>query len=190
VAAGLLALGVGVLVGALGGCEQATVLRIRQGAELGIITGPADPGHLQAAVTLCRRISSKTDRRYGIGRSFSLGQDRRVVALVDFHQAKPGRTYPVHLVWLAPGGKEIFRKYAEVTLSDQEPGFQADILWRKAEDFSYRKQESLQNTEPRFVLDSQLNIGPERDRAEGVYTFQVYLFRELILEEAFELQAS
>jgi hypothetical protein len=46
---------------------------------------------------------------------FTNGADRRVRARVALQNVRPDRTYSVHLVWVRPDGRELFRRYAEVT---------------------------------------------------------------------------
>lgn len=46
---------------------------------------------------------------------FPIRDDSQVKAAVTLEPLRPGRTYSVHLVWIRPDGREMFRRYAEVT---------------------------------------------------------------------------
>lgn len=46
---------------------------------------------------------------------FTIKDESHVKAEVNLYNPRPGRTYSVHLAWIRPDGREIFRRYAEVT---------------------------------------------------------------------------
>jgi hypothetical protein len=79
-------------------------------------------------------------------------------AEVTLSGLKPGKTEVVHLVWLKPGGKQLFRKVKE---------FVPD-----------KKTESLR---------SSISISPDRERDPGKYAFKVYRHRRLLATAAFEI---
>ena len=46
---------------------------------------------------------------------FPIRDESHVKADATLEPLRPGRTYSVHLVWIRPDGREMFRRYAEVT---------------------------------------------------------------------------
>ncbi|MFH1841873.1 MAG: hypothetical protein ABIF77_01585 [bacterium] len=167
-----------------GGCEQDYGQAIHQ--DTGLSAAEATD-QLQAEVVLCRRVS-RSGKPLNPGREFSMTESGYVGAFVKFQGLETGRTYSIHLVWLKPDGAEIFRKYAEVELTEIDTGYVTDIQWRKAEDFSYLRQKSQESETPEFYLDTRLNISAGKNREPGIYFFRVYVDRELFRETTFELK--
>ena len=131
-------------------------------------------------------------RRYGKGwrydrdREFKVKRSSWIEARVDVRGVEPGRVYPFPIVWTQPGGRELFRKYAEVVVAPADSvGYVADVVWKKAEDLGYRKHSRREVPEPGFILESSLNISTKREREPGEYRLRVYLDRRLLLEEPF-----
>jgi hypothetical protein len=156
----------------LAGCAQEA---LKQDLQAGFVT-----------VSLCPDGSGRHGRE-GCGDRFVIGRDGHVNALVEFAGVEAG-THSVHLVWIAPDGHEIFRKYGEVALRGDEDGYTAEISWRKAEDFGYLRREVQKRQRPGFALDSRLNIEPDRERSPGQYCLRVYWNRELLNEQVFHLE--
>ena len=113
------------------GCSSEEVQQVRA-ASSGL--APADDA-FSASVTMCRKIGSKSGRRIGAGHEFIMSEKSYVRAFVDFANVKAGRPYTVHLAWIRPDGKEMFRKYVEVRQGEAEEGeFATVINWLDAED--------------------------------------------------------
>ena len=97
----------------------------------------------------------------------------------------------MHLAWIRPDGREMFRKYAEVRQNTGDAGdFRTVINWLDAEDLHKVKSDTLMNTEPGFILESRFNTSLNKEREPGLYQFRVYLDRALLLEEPFTVRAS
>lgn len=137
-------------------------------------------------LTLCRKVSRKSGRPIGENDEFSIAAKSYVNALVDFNQVKPGRPYVVHLVWVRPDGRELYRKYAQVQQFTAEPGqYRTEITWLDATDLHDIKRETLSSDFPGFTLDSRFNISTARERETGKYAFHVYLDRRLLMTRDF-----
>ncbi len=135
---------------------------------------------------LCRKVSRKSGRRIGAGQEFKVTKKSYVRAFVDFENVQTDRPYTVHLVWIRPDGKEIFRKYADVRQANGAEGeFQTVINWLSAEDLHKVKSDTLVTAEPDFTLATRFNISEKKTREPGLYKFRVYLDRRLLLEEPF-----
>ena len=183
--------GLGLLLGlAACGQEDARGVREARAAEAAGAELAAAADGLQAEVTLCRKVGRRSGRRIGAGHRFVMTERSYVRALVDFAGVAPRRTNAVHLVWIRPDGRELFRRYAEVSVTPADEGYAARIGWREAEDLVRVEHEEQQNPGPGFTLDSRLNISAARERQPGTYRFRVYWNRELLLEEAFEVVSS
>lgn len=82
-------------------------------------TGGADSdadGLFHIEVTLYRRYTGSTwkpDKDH----EFRVKDESHVRARVALQNLRDNRTYSVHLAWIRPDGKEMFRRYAEVTRS-------------------------------------------------------------------------
>lgn len=142
-----------------------------------------------ASVTMCRKVGGKTGRRIGAGHEFQMGKKSHVVGLLDCENVRPERPYTVHLVWVRPDGREMFRKYAEVRQRILGPDeYRTDIAWLDAEDLHKVRSDSILTSEPRFTLQSRLNISEKKMREPGGYEFRVYLDRRLLLAEPFTVR--
>ena len=73
---------------------------------------PADLFH--AKVTLYRRYTG-SKWRLDKDHVFTVKDESHIKARVGFRNVRPDRTYSVHLAWIRPDGREMFRRYAEVT---------------------------------------------------------------------------
>jgi len=152
-------------------------------------SGAEASGEFSAAITLCRKVSRKSGRPIGAGDSFKMAGKSYVNALVDFRGVQPGRTYVVHLVWVRPDGKAIFRKYAEVVQTVQEDdSFRTVIRWLDGVDLHKVKRDTLTSEEPVFTLQSRLNISNKKKRVPGQYALRVYLDRRLLLARSFMVE--
>jgi len=172
----------------MAGCGQEDVAKVRHGATLDAETPEAAAG-FSAEVVLCRRVGSKTGKRIAIGDSFqelSEKKNRYIHAFLDVSDAPEG-VHQIHLVWIKPGGKEMFRKSAEVTIATTTEGFATDVVWFKAEDLHDRNaDETMLSETPDFTLHARLNVAPEKERVPGEYAFRVYWNRELMVEQIFQ----
>lgn len=150
----------------------------------------ADDSAFAAQVTLCRKVGSKTGRRIGAGNEFVMSTKSYVRAFVDFTNVKPGRPYTVHMAWIRPDGREMFRKYAVVSQGEAaEEGFSTVINWLDAEDLHKIKSDTLVTATPEFTLGTRFNTSLKKERVPGLYHFRVYLDRRLLLEEPFTVKA-
>ncbi len=141
--------------------------------------------------TLCRKVGRKSGRRIGAGHDFKVAMKSYVRALVDFQNVKPDRVYTVHLVWIRPDGREMFRKYAEVRqAATGSAEYQTQIDWLNAEDLHKIKSDTTKTEVPNFTLASRFNISTGRERELGQYQFRVYLDRRLLSTETFTVSGS
>ncbi len=140
-------------------------------------------------VTLCRKIGSKTGRRIGAGTEFRMAKKSRIRALVDFTAVRPERDYTVHLVWIRPDGREMFRKYGEARQTElTADSFQTVVSWLDGVDLHQVKTDTLSSKTPEFTLESRFNTSLAKQREPGTYQFRVYLDRRLVSENAFTLE--
>jgi len=166
----------------LAGCSSEEVKQVRA-AQMGETL--ADDA-FSVETTLCRKVSRKSGRRIGVGDEFKVRKKSNVRALVDFNNVKTDRPYTVHLSWIRPDGREMFRKFAEVRQYQAADGqFQTVINWLKAENLHYVKADTLLSDQPEFTLETKFNISEKKAREPGLYHFRVYLDRGLLLEEPF-----
>ena len=170
------------LVLLLSGCSSDEVKQVRA-SQLGETLAE---DAFSVETTLCRKVSKKSGRRIGAGNEFKVRKKSSVRALVDFNHVNQERPYTVHLSWVRPDGREMFRKFAEVKQSQIEDGqFQTVINWLKAENLHYVKADTLLSEQPEFTLETKFNISENKTRQPGLYHFRVYLDRGLLLEEPF-----
>jgi hypothetical protein len=172
------------LLAGLAGCEQDAVRRVRSGGAC----SAADS--FRAEITFCRRVSRRSGQRLGVGHEFRIAEKSYVRAFVDFAGVEPQRIHSVHLVWIRPDGRELFRKYAEISVAPQEQGYRTSVCWLDAEDHAYRREEEQTATVPGFSLDSSLDISADRSRDLGEYRLRIYWNRELLLEAPFSVLAT
>ena len=95
-------------------------------------------------------------------RAFDLEEDARILATVQLDNvyARGRRPMTLHLIWVNPAQKKVFKKMYEYTPND-----------------------STQK------ITGSFSIPPSR-RSPGFYKLRVYLHRELIAEKAFELRGT
>jgi hypothetical protein len=124
-----------------------------------VVRAARSSGDIEAAITLCSRVSKKTGRRIGAGRLFEIEDGKRVHAVVDLENrfARGDRELSFHLVWIGPNERVTYKKRVELAPDDSTSTFSSTIS-----------------------LSAR--------RRPGRYNFQVYLFRELIAEKSFELR--
>lgn len=153
-----------------------------------VSSGTGGPREFQAEITFCRKISRKTGRPIGQSDQFVIRHRNYVNALVDFTGVQPGRTHVVHLVWVRPDGRDLFRKYAEVTLEPgQDPAYRTVIRWLDGTDLHDVDTDTLLGVDPAIRLHSRINISQKRDRDPGFYQLRVYLDRRLLVSREFEI---
>jgi hypothetical protein len=109
------ALLIGLALMSLGGCETddrlealAYVERSAGGQDL------TDTEHFHPEVTLYRRYTGSKWRR-DKDHIFTVKDESHVRAQIDLQHLRPDRTYTIHLAWIRPDGREMFRRHAEVT---------------------------------------------------------------------------
>ena len=188
----------------LGGCENEHVARLRavgddETAGTVTTTEPDQASDFNAEITLCRRIGRRSGRPIGESEEFYIDEKSAVQGVVRFDQVEPGRTHTVHLVWVKPDGKELYRRYADVVVIDrvatdgapvdvpEDERYEARITWKKAENLHYARNKSVIGAEPGFTLTSKFNISTRKQRDTGDYRLQVYLDRRLLLEKGFSV---
>jgi hypothetical protein len=118
-------------------------------------------GGVEATITLCREVGKKSGKRLGAGQVFTIKDGSKVQAFVDLANefALGQRELDFHLVWLDPTDKPVFVKRLTYTPGDTPA-----------------------------TLRSAIATKPGK-RDPGLYTFRVYLFRELIAEKTFRLRS-
>jgi hypothetical protein len=155
-----------------------------------VLAGDKTDGTFVANVELCRKVSKKSGRRIGVGDEFRITSKSNVRAYLDVEEAVPGRTYTWHLSWVRPDGKEMFRKFAEVTLNEGPDGYETTIQWKKAEDLHYLKEKVITSDDPSYTLATKFNISESKERVPGDYRFRVYLDRKFLMEKEFTVLAN
>jgi len=116
-AALLLGLAAAIVLVLQGGCDTPEATEAVRHAELldaGEDATAAAAGLFHADVAFHRRYSDGKWRR-DRDLVFTIKDRSHVRARVALQNVRPERTYSVHLVWLRPDGRELFRRYAEVT---------------------------------------------------------------------------
>ncbi len=172
------------------GCSQPDVAPLRRAAlEPGDPPPAAAAGTFGGEIVFCRRVGKKTGKRIAVGDRFvesDRKRDRFIHAFVDLHDVPAGMTHQVHLLWLGPNGKELFRKFARLTVTPDSSGYRAEVEWRDAEKLTWRRPEPPRYAgRPDVTLRTRLNVSPRRQRPEGKYTLKVYWNRELMLQRSF-----
>ncbi len=182
----MLLLGVALLA-CVTGCGQEDVARVRAGDATSVDEAVAESA-FDTEIVLCRRVGSKTGKRIAVGDDFTERPEKKnryIHGFVDFAHAPVG-VHQVHLVWIKPGGKELFRKFAEVRVTPAPDGYVTEIAWLKAEDLHYRKVEDpVTGKTADFTLHTKLNVAPAKERIAGEYALRVYWNRELLVEKTF-----
>ena len=97
------------------GCETEDRLQSLSHANL-VAAGEADESAdlFHTDVTLYRRYTG-SKWRLDKDHVFTVKDESHIKAKVSFRNVRPGRTYSVHLAWIRPDGREMFRRYAEIT---------------------------------------------------------------------------
>jgi len=150
---------------------------------------PEASSRFDTQVTLCRKLSKKSGRPIGAGEIFQITSKSYVNALVEFSAVEQERTYVVHLVWIKPGGREMFRKYIEVRQAPVPEGRHRAVVTRlDATELHDVKRDTLFSAKPEFSLNTRLNISTAKNRIPGPYLFEVYLDRRLLLRESFVVE--
>ncbi len=183
----------GILLTALvatSGCGQKRVAEFKAAQALLAEDPTALDGEFQAQLTLCRRVGKKSWRPIGVGTEFEMKRKSRVEALLEVANVEPGEVNMFHLVWIKPGEKEVFRRYAEVRVEESETGYDAHIQYKKAENLLYLREFTQRNEDNSFRLKIGLNTSLEKERVPGTYSCRVYFNRELLLEETFVLTSA
>ena len=169
----------------MAGCASEEVKQVRAAA----LDEASAEDTFTLTATLCRKVGSKSGRRIGVGSDFTMAKKSYVRAFVDIGNVKPDRPYTLHLAWIRPDGREMFRKYAEVRQNTGEAGdFRTVINWLDAEDLHKVRSDTLVNVGSDFTLESRFNISQSKERVPGLYRFRVYLDRGLLLEEPFTVR--
>lgn len=163
----------------LAACESREARRIRAGD---------DPDGARLEVSFWEQYSRKHDRRSGRTDEFTIADEARVRAFADFENLRAGRDYTVHLVWIGPDGREIFRKFGEFRWGGRPGAYTGRLQWKDAEDLHDIRVEELAGEEPALSLYSSFSLDPDRERETGRYAFRVYLDRRLLAEEHFTVR--
>jgi hypothetical protein len=118
-----------------------------------------EPQEVTASIAFGRDIGKKSGKLLGAGRSFTQKPDGRVIAVIGLeNRGRAARDLMLHLVWLDPHGECFYKKRIDLAAGDSTS-----------------------------TLRSSIGVAPDK-REPGRYTFQVYLFRELIAEKTFDLR--
>ena len=152
-------------------------------------TAAQDGPGFQAELTLCRKVSRRSGRPIGESDQFLARKKSYVNAVLTCEEVQPDRPYVVHLVWVKPDGKELYRRYAEVVQNaNPEGGRRTVISWLDAEDLHKIKRDTVMSENSSFTLNTRLNTSLKKERDAGQWEMRVYLDRRFLLSRAFELQ--
>ena len=126
-------LGLMIVLAAVGGCsseEHEQALAYDQAVAAG--EKPAKDGFHCRLVFHTRSGDDKWERDKDL--EFRIRKESEVRARASFENVRPGQTYAVHLVWIRPDGRELFRRYAEATVAAGDSGgYVADVVYKKAD---------------------------------------------------------
>lgn len=165
------------------GCADESVQAVRD--------GKPSPDGLAAEISFCRRVGSKTGKRIESGDAFAIQDGDRyayVYGFLDMEGVPADRDLQLHLVWIRPDGRELFRRFAVVRSETVAEGRRTVVTWRDAEDLhDVTIEEPVLTNAPVLTLSSRLNVRPEKTREPGVYLLRAYFERELLAEGAFTL---
>jgi len=175
---------------ALLGCEQDVVKQFQANQSALKQNEGLATDQFTASITFCKRVGKKTGRYIGRGHDFTMAEKSYVHGMVDFTNVPCDRTQSIHLVWIKPDGRELYRRYAEVLVTQTSDGYFTLTKWLDAEDLGYLKEVSHETDEARFTLSSRLNTSKVKEREVGRYKLRVYWNRELLLEDSFQLTES
>ncbi len=160
----------------LSACESQEAANLRTGA---------DPDGPSLEISFYKKYSKKTGKRRGRTDEFAIGKKSRVRAFVDLVGLQIDRDYTLHLVWIRPDGKEIYRKYGELRLSGQPGEYTGLLEWKNAEKLFEIQSEEMSSEDLSLSLYSSLSLAPDRNREPGIYRYRVYLDRRLVREAEF-----
>ncbi|MDO9695691.1 MAG: hypothetical protein Q7W56_13310 [Candidatus Latescibacteria bacterium] len=171
------------------GCGQDDVQAVREAAAVQDGDAKTADDALQAELVFCRRIGAKSGKRLEVGDSFKASddeRDRNIHAFADLRNLPPG-VHQIHVVWLKPGGEELFRKYAEVSVAPADSArWRTQLVWKDGNNLHFSEpEEAVVGPAPELTVASRLNVAPDRKREPGTYAVKVYWNRELMLERNF-----
>lgn len=114
---------------------------------------------IDARITFCEKISKKTGRLINPGNVFSIKENEKVTAVINLTNRDYHRDKELmfHVDWLDSNNNSLFKKRIDLDRNDSAA-----------------------------VLTSTLGISPGK-RQPGLYSFRVFLFRELIAEKKYVL---
>ncbi len=172
------------------GCGQDDVQAVREAAVAADGDEKLTNGALRADLVFCRRIGAKSGKRLEVGDRFAASddeRDRNIHAFVDLRNLPPG-VHQIHVVWLKPGGEELFRKYAEVSVAPADSArWRTQLVWKDGNNLRFAEaEEAVVGPAPDVTVASRFNVAPDRKREPGTYAVKVYWNRELLLERPFE----
>jgi hypothetical protein len=165
------------------GCADDSVRAVREGVP--------SPDGLAAELSFCRRVGSKTGKRIETGDTFEIREGDRyayVYGFLDLAGVPADRDLQLHLVWIRPDGRELFRRFAVVRSETVAEGRRTVVSWRDAEDLhDVTVEDPVLTDAPVLTLSSRLNVRPEKERESGAYLLRAYFDRELLAESGFTL---
>jgi hypothetical protein len=172
-----------VLAVGLGGCsseEHEQAVAYDQALAAG--ETPGKDGFHARLMFYTRTTEKKWERDKDL--EFRIRKESEVRARASFENVRPGQTYAVHLVWIRPDGRELFRHYAEATVAAGDSGgYVADVVYKKADNLPYRKLDEQRSKTPSFDVESVFDISRSKNRETGEYLLRLYLDRRLLKEE-------
>ncbi|MBT7310314.1 hypothetical protein HN843_01030 [bacterium] len=172
----------------ISGCEQSDVKEFKAVVDAGSTLAE---NQFSCDVTFFRAVSKKSEKLLGVKDTFKVSSKKKnkyLRAAIDINNPILGETNQIHLSWIKPDGKEMFRKFGEVTMTKTDDGYTTSIVWLKAEDLHYSKVEDpIVSDDATFRLNTKLNISPEKERDPGSYAMRVYWNREFLFEKTVEL---
>jgi hypothetical protein len=120
--------GAAALIGA--GCSTEDERTAARHAELMAAGQEAAAAELFHVTAQLRHRTAGTRWRAPAALEFPVRDESFVRADVTLHNLRPHRTYSVHLAWIRPDGREMFRRHAEVTRHEigLPPGVEPDSL--------------------------------------------------------------
>jgi hypothetical protein len=168
------------------GCGQDDVQAVREAAVAEDGDAQLSDDALQAELVFCRRVGAKTGKRLEVGDRFEASEDERdrnIHAFVDLRHLPPG-VHQIHVVWLKPGGGELFRKYAEVSVAPADSArWRTQLVWKDGNNLRFAApEEAVVGPAADLTVASRLNVAPDRKREPGTYAVKVYWNRELLLQ--------
>jgi len=172
----------------ISGCEQSDVKEFKAVVDAGSELAEDQFG---SDIIFYRAVSKKSGKLLGVKDTFKVSSKKKnkyLRAAIDISNPQLDKTHQIHLGWIRPDGKEMFRKFGEVTMTKTDDSYTTNIVWLKAEDLHYSKvADPIITEKPTFRLDTKLNISPEKERDPGTYAMRVYWNREFLFEKTVEL---